>query len=162
MCSALPSCGTRTIPTMSWSKRSERLRRSTWNCSSLNLHRPVRESEGALRTLSEARPRCSTTWSESRHTVLNIPRIAEFAKANRIPLAGGWGAWARAGGLISFGPNTTEMARHAAEYVGQDYKEARNKRPANSTANQVRIDHKCEGCEMGIDVTPTLLTARTR
>jgi putative tryptophan/tyrosine transport system substrate-binding protein len=27
------------------------------------------------------------------------------------------GAWARAGGLLSFGPNTDEMARHAADYV---------------------------------------------
>ena len=32
-------------------------------------------------------------------------------------MAGGWGAWAHAGGLLSFGPNTTEMARRAAEYV---------------------------------------------
>jgi ABC-type uncharacterized transport system substrate-binding protein len=80
---------------------------------------PVRgpsDLEGALRTLSEARPDALYVVS-SRHTVLNIPRIVEFAKANRIPVAAGWGAWARAGGLLSFDPNTTEMARRTAEYV---------------------------------------------
>jgi putative tryptophan/tyrosine transport system substrate-binding protein len=56
---------------------------------------------------------------------LNIPTIAEFAKANRIPLVGGWGAWARAGGLLSFGPNITEMARRAAEYVDKILKGAK-------------------------------------
>ena len=74
--------------------------------------RGPKDLESALRTLNEVRPDALYVVS-SRHTVLNIPRIAEIAKANRIPLAGGWGAWARAGGLLSFGPNTTEMARRA-------------------------------------------------
>jgi putative ABC transport system substrate-binding protein len=122
--------------------------------------RGPKDLEGALRTLSEARPDALYVVS-SRHTVLNIPRIAEFAKANRIPLAGGWGAWARAGGLISFGPNTTEMARHAAEYVDKIIKGAK---PADlpiqqPTKFELIINAKAAR-EMGIDVTPTLL-ART-
>ena len=48
----------------------------------------------------------------SRHTVLKIARIVAFAAKNRLPLAGGWGAWAQAGGLISYGPNVDEMVRH--------------------------------------------------
>jgi putative tryptophan/tyrosine transport system substrate-binding protein len=55
------------------------------------------ELESALRTLGDARPDALYVVS-SRHTVLNIPRIVDFAKTNRLPLAGGWGAWARAGG----------------------------------------------------------------
>ena len=86
--------------------------------------RGPKDIEVALRTLSEARPDALYVVS-SRHTVLNIPRIVEFAKANRIPLAGGWGAWARAGGLLSFGPNTTEMAQRAAEYVDKIIKGAK-------------------------------------
>ena len=74
------------------------------------------ELESALHAMSDARPDALYVVS-SRHTVLNIPRIVDFAKANRLPLAGGWGAWARAGGLISFGPNTDEMAARAIEYV---------------------------------------------
>ena len=36
----------------------------------------------------------------SRQTVLNIKRIVQFVMTNRIPLAGGWGAWAKEGGLF--------------------------------------------------------------
>jgi ABC-type uncharacterized transport system substrate-binding protein len=46
----------------------------------------------------------------SRQTVLNIKRIVEFATKNRLPLAGGWGAWAKEGGLFSYGPNEAKMA----------------------------------------------------
>ena len=53
----------------------------------------------------------------SRQTVANIPRIVEFATRNRLPLAGGWGAWAKAGGLLSYGPNTADMAHRSAGYV---------------------------------------------
>ena len=119
--------------------------------------RGPKDIEVALRTLSEARPDALYVVS-SRHTVLNIPRIVEFAKANRIPLAGGWGAWARAGGLLSFGPNTTEMAQRAAEYVDKIIKGAK---PADLPIQQpikfeLIINAKAAR-EMGIEVSPTLL-----
>ena len=47
--------------------------------------------ESALRSVADARPDALYVVS-SWFTVLNIPRIAEFATANRIPLAGGWGS----------------------------------------------------------------------
>ena len=53
----------------------------------------------------------------SRHTVLNIPPIVDFATRNKLPLAGGWGAWARAGGLLSYGPNFNDMTRRVVDYV---------------------------------------------
>jgi putative ABC transport system substrate-binding protein len=53
----------------------------------------------------------------SRHTVANLVRIVDFATKNRLPLAGGWGAWVQAGGLVSYGPNVGEMVRHSALYV---------------------------------------------
>jgi len=106
----------------------------------------------------------SWIWSDalyvvsSRHTVLNIPRIVEFAKANRIPVAAGWGAWARAGGLLSFGPNTTEMARRTAEYVDKIIKGAK---PADlpiqqPTKFELIINAKAAK-EMGIQISPILL-----
>jgi putative ABC transport system substrate-binding protein len=119
--------------------------------------RGPKDLEVALRTLSEARPDALYVVS-SRHTVLNIPRIVEFAKANRIPLVGGWGAWARAGGLLSFGPNTTEMARRTAEYVDKIVKGAK---PADLPIQQPTkfelIMNAKAAREMGIDVSPTLL-----
>jgi putative ABC transport system substrate-binding protein len=53
----------------------------------------------------------------SRQTVTNIARIVDFAAKNRLPLAGGWGTWAQAGGLISYGPNVGEMVRQSATFV---------------------------------------------
>jgi putative ABC transport system substrate-binding protein len=47
----------------------------------------------------------------------NVARIVDFAAKNRLPLAGGWGAWAQAGGLISYGPNIGEMVRQSAGFV---------------------------------------------
>ena len=113
--------------------------------------------EGALRTISEVRPDALYVVS-SRHTVLNIPRIVEFAKASRIPLVGGWGAWARAGGVLSFGPNTTEMAHRAAEYVDKILK---GTRPADlpiqqPTKFELIINAKAAKA-IGIDVSPLLL-----
>ena len=53
----------------------------------------------------------------SRHTVANAQRIVEFANRQRLPLVAGWGAWVQAGGLISYGPNVTEMVRQASHYL---------------------------------------------
>jgi len=61
----------------------------------------------------------------SRHTVANIARIVDFAAKNRLPLAGGWGAWTQAGGLISYGPNVDEMVRLSATYVNKILKGAK-------------------------------------
>jgi putative ABC transport system substrate-binding protein len=53
----------------------------------------------------------------SRHTVANAPRIVDFANRQRLPLVAGWGAWVQAGGLVSYGPNVTDMIRQAARYL---------------------------------------------
>src|SRR3954464_15270438 len=55
----------------------------------------------------------------SRHTVQNISKLVSFAREKAIPLVGGWGAWAQAGALLSYGPNVREMLRHAADYVAR-------------------------------------------
>jgi putative tryptophan/tyrosine transport system substrate-binding protein len=60
----------------------------------------------------------------SRHMVANVRRIVDFATKNRLPLAGGWGEWVQAGGLISYGPNVGEMVRLAAVYVDKILKGA--------------------------------------
>jgi len=73
-------------------------------------------------------------------------------------VAAGWGAWARAGGLLSFGPNTTEMARRTAEYVDKIIKGAK---PADlpiqqPTKFELIINAKAAK-EMGIQISPILL-----
>jgi putative tryptophan/tyrosine transport system substrate-binding protein len=94
----------------------------------------------------------------SRHTVLNTPRIVDFATKNRLPLAGGWGAWARAGGLLSYGPNVNDMMRHVVAYVDKILKGAK---PADLPVQQPTkfefvINAKAAKA-IGIDVPPLLL-----
>jgi putative ABC transport system substrate-binding protein len=61
----------------------------------------------------------------SRLTAANIATLVEFSHQNRLPLAGGWGAWASAGALMSYGPNITEMVALAATYVSKIHKGAK-------------------------------------
>lgn len=113
--------------------------------------------DSALRAVSDARPDALYVVS-SRHTVLNIPRIVDFTRKNRFPLVGGWGAWARAGGLLSYGPNTDEMAGRAIEYVDKILKGAK---PADlpiqqPTKFELVINAKAAKA-IGIEVPPMLL-----
>jgi putative ABC transport system substrate-binding protein len=113
--------------------------------------------EPSLRAVIEAGPDALYVVS-SRHTVLNIPRIVEVATKSRIPLAGGWGAWARAGGLLSFGPNTDQMGRRAVDYLDKILKGVK---PADlpiqqPTRFELIINAKAAKA-IGIDVPPTLL-----
>lgn len=49
--------------------------------------------------------------------VNQMPRIIKFATDQRLPLVGGWGAWASAGGLMSYGPDVNQMVRRTATFV---------------------------------------------
>ena len=113
--------------------------------------------QSALRAVSDARPDALYVVS-SRLTVLNIPQIVEFAKKNQLPLVGGWGAWARAGGLISFGPNTNEMAGRCAEYIDKILKGAN---PADLPIQQPTkfelVINANAAKAVGIEVPPMLL-----
>ena len=72
--------------------------------------------DAALHAITEAH--CDALYVvSSRQTVLNLARIIDFATSNRLPLAGGWGAWARSGGLLAYGPNVDEMIRRVATYI---------------------------------------------
>ena len=80
--------------------------------------------DGVLRAVSEARADALYVVS-SRHTVRRLDKLVEFASKNNIPLAGGWGTWARAGGLLSYGPNVDDMVRRATAYVDKILKGAK-------------------------------------
>jgi putative tryptophan/tyrosine transport system substrate-binding protein len=94
----------------------------------------------------------------SRQTVLNIPRIVEFAKNNGLPLAGGWGAWARAGGLLSYGPNVDEMVLRTAKYVNDILK---GSKPSDlpieqPTKFELVINVKAANA-LAVEIAPTML-----
>jgi putative tryptophan/tyrosine transport system substrate-binding protein len=80
--------------------------------------------DGALQAITQASADALYVVA-SRQTVASLPRIVNFAKRNELPLAGGWGAWAQAGGLLSYGPNVGEVVRNAATYVVKIFKGAK-------------------------------------
>jgi putative ABC transport system substrate-binding protein len=83
--------------------------------------RGPRDLVGALQTIKQSSVDALYVVA-SRQTVLSIPHIVEFATKNALPLAGGWGAWTQAGGLLSYGPNVGEVVRNAAGYVDKVFK----------------------------------------
>ena len=94
----------------------------------------------------------------SRHTVLNIPPIVDFATRNKLPLAGGWGAWALAGGLLSYGPNINDMTRRVVNYLDKILKGAK---PADLPVQQPTrfelIINAKAGKAIGIELPTSLL-----
>ena len=113
--------------------------------------------EGAFRAVTAAGADALYVVS-SRHTVLNIPRIVDFAAKNRLPLAGGWGAWAKAGGLLSYGPNVNDMVRRAAGYVDKILKGAKpGDLPAQQPTTFDLVINLKAAKALGLNVPPTLL-----
>ena len=61
----------------------------------------------------------------SRLTSLRRAQLAGFALKTRIPMASGWREFTEAGGLLSYGPNRTQIARRIAYYVDRILKGAK-------------------------------------
>lgn len=79
--------------------------------------------DGAFEMATKARVDALYVVS-SRLTLRGIERLIGYAARNRLPLAGGWGAWAQQGGLLSYGPNVNEMVRGAVTYMDKILKGA--------------------------------------
>jgi putative ABC transport system substrate-binding protein len=94
----------------------------------------------------------------SRQTLLSIPRIVKFAGETRVPSAGGFGGWARAGGLLSYGPNVNDMTRLAASYVDKIFKGARpGDLPVQQPTKFELVINAKAARSLGFEVPPTLL-----
>ena len=61
----------------------------------------------------------------SRLMTFGRQRIIEFATGHRLPLVSGWGPWAEAGALLSYGPDLNASVRRAAIYVDKILKGAK-------------------------------------
>jgi putative tryptophan/tyrosine transport system substrate-binding protein len=82
------------------------------------------EFDGAFQQALKSRAEAVIVVS-SRLTALNQQRIIDFATKNRLLLVAGWGPWAQAGGLLSYGPDLEAMIGRAATYVDRIFKGAR-------------------------------------
>ena len=91
--------------------------------------------------------------------VNSMARIVKFATDQGLPMVGGWGAWASAGALMSYGPDVNVMVRRTAGFVDKILKGAR---PADLPVEQptkfeLVINLKTARA-LGLTVPPTLLT----
>jgi ABC-type uncharacterized transport system substrate-binding protein len=94
----------------------------------------------------------------SRLTLRSIDRIVNFAADHQLPLASGFGDWAREGGLLSYGPNIKEMVRRSVTQVDRILK---GTKPADLAVEQptkfeLVINLKTAKA-LGLEVPPTLL-----
>jgi putative ABC transport system substrate-binding protein len=94
--------------------------------------RSANELDGALRSATEQKTESLYVVS-SRLMTRIMKNLVDFAARSRLPLIAGWGAWARIGALLSFGPNLDEMVRRAATHVDQIFK---GSRPADLPVQQ--------------------------
>jgi putative ABC transport system substrate-binding protein len=94
----------------------------------------------------------------SRLTLRSIDRIVSFAADHQLPLATGFGDWAREGALLSYGPNIKEMVRRSVTQVDRILK---GTKPADLAVEQptkfeLVINLKTAKV-LGVSVPPTLL-----
>lgn len=85
-------------------------------------------------------------------------RLAQFALQHRIPSMFAWREWVDAGGLISYGPSFTGIARRAAEYVDQI---GRGAKPAELSIEQPTkfelVVNLKTAKALGLSIAPILL-----
>jgi putative ABC transport system substrate-binding protein len=120
--------------------------------------RSSEEIEGALTKVRDARIEAIYVVS-SRLTVLNLKKLVLFAAKDRIPLVGGWGAWAKEGGLFSYGPDAVAMAGRAANYIDKIFKGAKpSDLPVEQPAKFELIINLKTAAGLGLNLPHSLLS----
>ena len=80
--------------------------------------------DGAFQAATRERAEALVVVS-GRFMNANRLRVVEFASKQGIPLVTGWGPWARAGSLMSYGPDLDVLVRRAATHVDKILKGAK-------------------------------------
>lgn len=99
----------------------------------------------------------------SRLINLQRQRILDYAAKSRIPLVGDWGSWAPNGGLMSYGPNISEMTRRAAVHVDKILK---GTKPADIPVERPTkfelVINLSAAKEIGLTIPPNVLARADR
>ena len=131
-------------------------RRLGIHIQSLEVRGPE-DFDGAFQAATRERAEALVVVS-SRFMNSNRPRVVEFASKQRIPLVTGWGPWARAGSLMSYGPDLDILVRRVATHVDKILKGAK---PADLPVEQptkfeLVINMKTAKA-LGLTIPPSLL-----
>jgi putative ABC transport system substrate-binding protein len=124
---------------------------------------PIREVRQADE-LDDAFAAIASAWREAlavvadRFLLSHRTRIVEFALSNRLPGVFPYREYVDSGGLMSFGPNNTELFRGAATYVVQVLKGAApGDLPVQEPTQFDLIVNLKTARAIGLTVDPTLL-----
>jgi len=90
-------------------------------------------------------------------------RALDYAAKNRIPLVGDWGPWASGGALMSYGPNTDEMARRVAAHVDKILKGVKpSDIPVERPAKFELVLNLNAAKQIGLTIPPNVLARADR
>jgi putative ABC transport system substrate-binding protein len=115
------------------------------------------ELEAAFKAVSDARPSAFFTFPGGLF-LDNRTRIVDFATRNRLPGIFPSGAYAEAGGLMSYGPNLTATFHRAAEYVDRILKGAKpGELPIEQPTKFELVINLKTAKTLGLTIPPSLL-----
>jgi putative ABC transport system substrate-binding protein len=99
----------------------------------------------------------------SRHVSGRQQAIVDFATRERLPLAGGWGAWADRGALLSYGADLNDSVRRATAYVDRILKGARPAElPFQQPTKIELVVNQKTARTLGLTLPPALLARADR
>jgi putative tryptophan/tyrosine transport system substrate-binding protein len=114
--------------------------------------------EASFITLSKRRPEALLVTAEA-FTMRHRDRIIDFAMRNHIPAIYEDGGFARAGGLLAYGPSVPSMFHSAAGYVDKILKGAKAADlPVEQPTKFELVINLKTARTLGLDVPPTLLS----
>ncbi len=108
---------------LSWQAAEAAARARGWTLLSLEI-RDAGELEGAFKAATDARAGALLVTA-SAPLVRHARRVAELAARSRLPAMYAFRLYVEAGGLISYGPNQSEIWRRAAVFVDKILKGAK-------------------------------------
>ena len=115
------------------------------------------EFDAAFAKMREARTEAIVAVPDNL-IMLQRDRLSKFALEQRIPVISGWGELAQSGGLMTYGPNSTQFFRRLAVYVDKMLKGAKpTDLPIEQPTTFELIINLKTARLIGLAVPPTLL-----
>jgi len=120
------------------------------------------ELEAALANIERERDDAILAFADG-FTLQFAGRIAEFAQKTKIPAVDGWEPFARAGNLMTYGPDIQDVYRRLAEYVDKIRKGASpGDLPVERPKAVELVVNQTAATKLGITIPPVLLTVANK
>ena len=105
--------------------------------------RSLDDFEGAFARAKKERAQALITTTGGRINTQQR-RVLDFAAKNRLPAIYHYSEFVEAGGLMSYGPDNTDLWRRAADLCRQDIERRQTGRFAGGAGDEVRVHHQSE------------------